>query len=275
MEVGSVPAEAQGNGNDPSQQGGEEQAADQGVNLGFIDISSVPEDYRPHVAPIFKDIEREIGTRLQDAAEYRKGWEPYESLGLDQYEPESLGQVLQFANEVLGNDESFEQWWNQVGEEQGWFESDGDEGDDDEDDEGLIDLSDPDTFRSAIREEIGDVLSPILESQRNDEQQRAVEEAGKQIEQQVADLKGEYGEFDEQVLYKFASHYDGPEAIQKGFQDMMEFVNSVEGQIIEGSGGGAPRPEGPGQPNTSPEPIRSIKDARKVAQERIRASRQS
>lgn len=69
----------------------------QDASTGLYDLSSVPEEYRSHVERIAKDIDRNVNAKLQEAADYRKSWEPYQELGLHEYDPQGLSGLMQFA----------------------------------------------------------------------------------------------------------------------------------------------------------------------------------
>jgi hypothetical protein len=70
------------------------------AQTGLYDLSTVPEEYRSHVEQHLKDIERNANKRFQEAAEYRKAWEPYESLGINEVDPEGLSALMEFAQAI-------------------------------------------------------------------------------------------------------------------------------------------------------------------------------
>src|ERR1700757_4296544 len=49
-------------------------------------LQTVPEDQRQHVEPYLRDAEKNVNGRLQEAAEFRKTWEPFSQIEtLSQY----------------------------------------------------------------------------------------------------------------------------------------------------------------------------------------------
>ena len=54
-----------------------------------FDVSVIPEEHRPHVERL-----------IQEATDYRQGWEPYEALGINEVDPQGLEALLQFAQDI-------------------------------------------------------------------------------------------------------------------------------------------------------------------------------
>jgi hypothetical protein len=74
------------------------------AQTGLYDLSTVPEEYRSHVERIAKDIDRNVNAKLQEAAEYRKSWEPYSQLGVNEVDPEGLAALMEFAQAISDPD---------------------------------------------------------------------------------------------------------------------------------------------------------------------------
>lgn len=74
------------------------------AQAGLYDLSTVPEEYRSHVERIAKDIDRNVNAKLQEAAEFRKSWEPYSSLGVNEVDPEGLAALMEFAQAISDPD---------------------------------------------------------------------------------------------------------------------------------------------------------------------------
>lgn len=63
----------------------------------LYDLNSVPEQFREDFAAYAKELDKKIQSKFQEAAEYRKGWEPYGDIGITEYEPDSIRNLLAFA----------------------------------------------------------------------------------------------------------------------------------------------------------------------------------
>lgn len=240
-----------------------------GSNDSLYDLESVPEDYRPHVERIAKEMEGNVTRKFQEAADQRKEWTPYEELGIKDYQPEDIEQLLQFA-EIASDENLFKEWWKEVGSEYGFIDSIQGEVDDDDDFEDDDDDVDP---QQLLDELLDQKLAPFLEKERQSEEQQLIEEAESQIESELKALKDEHGEFDEDAVLSLAlAHGDEDNPIAKGFEDYARIVGDTESNTITRKVNSPEPPEGPGKPNThqpNPTDWNEVKD---MARERLRAS---
>lgn len=257
-------ANGDGGGGDVGQGGGE------GGTDGLFDLSSVPEDYRPYVEPHLKDIQRNVNQKFQDNANYRKQWEPYESLGINDYDPEDLQGLLQFA-EIANNPETFKEWWNTVGQENKYFDELDDGSEELDGEESGMDME---ALKSTFEQMLDAKLTPIANQTAQFEEAQRVQQAEQHIDGEIAALKEQHGEFDEQVVYKLAMAYDGPDAIQNGYKDYQGIIAGAERDTVNRNQGGI-TPEGAGAANTNGKPITSFSEASDLARERMsQANRQ-
>lgn len=236
-------------------------------------LNNVPEDYRPHVEPYVKQIESNANSKFAEHAEYRKQWEPFEELGLQDYEPESLQQLLQFA-ELASDPEQFKTWWQNAGQELGLFDTDDDDaGNFDDDDEGL----DPQELEELFDQVIEQRMQPFLEEKQQREYNDQVQQATEAVEEQLAGFEEEHGELSEDdrtAILKFAYTYaeDDPDPITKGFEDWQRLVNGVETSTVQSKADTPTPPERPGRANTAPEQIKDYEGAKAAAMERLKQS---
>lgn len=256
---------------DSVQSGDTDQGADGGDDFVSTYLNEVPEDYRPHVEPYLRNIESNANKRFQEHSEYKKQWEPYEGINLNEYDPEGLQALIQFA-EKMGDEEAFDSWLTQAATERGILNGEVDPGldtGDDFDTEGLT----PEAIASIISETLDERLGPIQQKEQAREYQQQVEEADKTIDTLINSLKEEHGDFDENAVYRFAyaANIDDPaEAIQVGFQQYRELVASIENQTVSGKLQVPSAPEnGSGPANTSVEPVTKFADAKTMARERL------
>lgn len=237
----------------------------------LYDLSSVPEEYRGYVSDVVKEIQGNVTKRFQESSEYKKQWEPYESVGITDLEPQQVEQLVQFAQ--LANDpELFKEWWEEVGDELGFTDSleefdDDDDEDFDEDDDEDFDIEE--LIESAVQERI----APLLQQQAQQEQEQLLSEVNQEIESSLEALREEHGEFDEQVVLKLAlAHDESDDPIADGFKDYLGLISNTERKTIEGKRNAPKPPEGPGTPNTNGESPTDFRSATEIAKERMRAS---
>lgn len=232
---------------------------------GLYNLESVPEDYRPHVEKIAKEIDANVTRKFQEAAQYRDQWEPYEKLGINEYEPEALEQLLAFA-EIANDENTFRQWWNDVGQEYGFLN----ENDDTDDVDDLF--NDDDDFEAKLEAKLEERLGPLYQRELEREEQERIAEAEALIDQAIEALKNEHGDFNEQVVYKLALAYDGPDAIQQAFKEYQELVSNTEKETVTNKGNAPTPPEGSGPANTNQKLPTSFDEASAMATERLKAS---
>jgi len=246
-------------------------AESQGADNDFYSsiLSDIPEEHRPYVETAVKQFDANVTRKFQDAAEYRKTWEPYEQLGVNDVEPEQMEQLMAFA-EIASDPDTFRQWWEAVGDEYGFTDELYDElGGDEEGDEDEDILEQP-AMTQALEEILDQRLAPLLEKERERDEQQRVDEASRLVDQQIAKLKEEHGDFDEQMIYKLALAYDGDDAITQAFNDYKDLVSNTERNTLREKSNQPPPSEGPGRADTNAHPVTDWNEAKDAARERIR-----
>ena len=240
---------------------------DGGSGLYAEALNAVPEHLRQHVEPHFKEWDRRVGPKLNEAAEFRKQWEPYGNLGLNEIDPSELQELLQF-REIAGDQERFRQWYDAVGEELG-FNTQADDPDAD-----LFGLDDGPDIDSRIAEAVQQAVSPLQEAIQQREHAEAVAQAEQQLTAQLDALSKEHGDFDRQRVMQLALAYDSdPEAVTKGFSDYQAMRASIEKQLLEAKGGAPNTPvQGGRTPGEELKNITSFDDAKQAARELVRKS---
>lgn len=226
---------------------------------GLYDLNDVPEDVREHVVPHLKAMEGGITKKFQEAAEYRKGWEPYEELGLRDMDPTAVKQLIDFAS--MANDpEQFDQWLKAAAEERGLFNGNG-SGDDDLSVEELEELS-PEKIKEIVAEQI----KPLQDTQQQELQARAVAEAEQGIEDALTQIRKDNPDLPENAedaIVKLAYAYaeeDGVDPIAKGFEDYQNLIGQGEKGLFEQLSQRPPPAEGAGAAAMSDEKITSFDD---------------
>lgn len=251
----------------PEGQGGDGQQG--GIaDLGLYDLSQVPEHLHEHLAPILKDIEGNATRKLQDGAEARKRLEAYEQFGIT--EPDQLQEVVG-TYLALQDPELRRQWWDAVGEQEGWFEDDGTA---ETPEEGQLT---PERIQQIVQEQIQQAVSPLAQEFAQQRDQQAVSQSLQTIQTKLGALHEQHGDFDDDIICDIAG---GPsfqslpleEALDKAFERYQQIKGTGEAGLIDSKlgqrGGGLPA----GQAISRTEPPKSYEDARKVAMARLEAA---
>lgn len=255
-------------GDDPAQPD-----SGQGEGLGLYDLSAAPEELRPFIEQEMKKVEANVTRKFQEAADFRKQWEPLAGVeGLTDLDPEELTQLLDFHSQVLSDPEAFENWYRAVGEHFG-FAPQGEQ----EDGEDGEDGADP-QLEAAIERVIQTVderLKPFEQQQTQQQQEQAIFAAQEEIRGELDALKEQNGEFNEDLVCQLALAYEGaPDAIQKAFADYQRFQGTTESAVFDGKDD-APGPAvSGGSPATQVEPITDFATAKARSKERFAAARQ-
>lgn len=249
--------------------------ADQGADAtdsGLYDLDSVAPDVREHLEPHLKAIEANATKKFQEAADYRKGWAPYEDLGIKDIPPEQLQGLLNFA-QMANDPQQFAEWWKAAGEEQGLFE----QIQPSDDDFGLEEVDDLSTekIQQLIAEAVAENINPITERLQAQEQERQMQEANQEITQQLEQIRADNPNLPEnaedaivRLAYSYADEDGDP--IQKGFEEYKALIGVGEKGLFEQKSQQPATPEGAGPASTADEKIIDFNDPRLKAMARER-----
>jgi hypothetical protein len=262
--------EEQPTGAAPEQPGGEGAGT---TGDGLYDLSNVAPEVRPVVEKHLKEIEGRITPRLQEAAEYRKTWEPYEQAGVGNMDPEELSGLLAFAEltsaAAQGDQQALQQfgnWYEQIGNELGLG---GNEEDDSEYEES------DDLSEEALTERITQAVQPLYEKIAEQEQTQTYEKALADVRQATDKLQQEHNLSDEDIdtVLRFAQSYeDEGDPVGKGFEEFQNLIARGEKGLFAEKASKPTPPEGEGPPDTSATPITDFEEAKRMATERFAKS---
>jgi anthranilate/para-aminobenzoate synthase component I len=235
---------------------------------GLYDLSGVAPEIRPVVESHLKAIEGRITPKLQEAAEYRKQWEPYEQLGLNQMEPQELEGLLSFAEltqaAAAGDPNALAQigeWYGEFGEQLGLTGEDEDEYEDEDVEEG------PD-----VEEAVAEAVGPLYQQMQQQQHQQLYEKTLSDIQTQTEALQKEHNLSEEDVdaVLRFAQSYDDEDdPISKGFEEFQSLIARGEKGLFQQKFGQTPSPEGGGPADNAPKPVTSFEQAKLMARERF------
>ncbi len=242
---------------------------------GLYDLDSVTPEVREVLEPHLKAIEGNATKKFQEAAAYRKQWEPFEELGVNEMDPQALGQLLEFA-QMANDPEQFQSWVSERAQELGLLN---------QPDLADEDLLSEDLSQDKVEEMISQKIAEFQQSeeqktQAQQEQQALEEEAGKAITAELEQIRSDNPNLPEEAddaIVRLAYSYaeDDPQnAIARGFEDYKSMTGQAEKGLFDQKSGQPRSPEGPGAPDTSPERIASFGDPRlkEAATERLRKS---
>jgi len=236
-------------------------------------LSRIPEEHRGLVEPVFKEWDANTTRKFQEASEYRKQWEPYDSLGVTNVDPDVLRELITFNNDILSNPDALKEWYREFGQANQ-----------------LLDET-PSTTEQGVREELADQgyspaqiegllnekLAPIQQWMAQQEQQAELFKSSQAIDERLAKLREEHGEFDTDLVLKIASNYadtHGPDSVLKAFEDVQAWEASIEKKLIKDKQSAPEAPEKGGAAATALEQPGTMDDARRQVEERLRQLKQ-
>jgi hypothetical protein len=270
------PAEVEG-------QGAETQ---EGNDLYSAFLDGISPEMHDTVIPALKAQDASFTKRFQSLSEKTK---PFEELGVFDMDPEQVGGYLGLANALEAAAEGDEQaqesvheWWDQVGEQLGFYEAgQGEEDSGDMSDEDF-DPFDKNQLTSLLQNQVQEMVGPIAEyvqqQQTSQQEKEALAAAEAQIDESISALKTENPDLPDEVIGEvlelaemFIDSSDDP--IAAGFEKYKSLVSKGESQLFDKKRQQPGLPEGSGPAATTPEPITSNNVAQ-IARERLEKEKQ-
>lgn len=252
---------------------------------GLYDLSTVPEHLHEHLLPIVKDIEGNVTRRFQEAAEYRKNWEPYEGIGLDDFEPSAIEQLLAIGH-LAQDEEQFNEWLLATADARQLLEPEGEDYDDYGDAEYDEDYEyegagngRPADYVLAMQERleaIEQALEPIAGRFEAQDQQEAMQQMSRQIDGVLDQIEKEHGsEINRDRVLQLSLAYSdrGLDSIRQGFEDWKQDRTEIERGMFDRRRGVPSTPERGGTAASNVEAPQTFEEAAEAAKEIMRRSR--
>lgn len=246
-----------------------ESQGDATTDSGLYDLDSVAPEVRELLEPHIKAMNGNVEKKFREAADYRKGWAPYEETGIKDLDPDSLKGLLEFA-QMANDPEQFSQWWKKAGEEQDLFEKFNPSEEDDLD-LGLEDDLSPEKVQELIEKQVAERIGPIEQTLQQQEQQSKADTATKEVADAMTAIRRDNAalfEGDEEqqnsveqriarLAYSYSdeSSLSPEEMIQKGFEDYKDMIGAGEKGLFQQKANQPKPPEGAGGADTSPEKL--------------------
>lgn len=143
-------------------QGGEAQEG------GLFDtyLQAVPEEARETVTSYLKDAEKNVNSRLQESAEIKKTWEPFQSVqeALSPYaqNPEVLAERLAWLDQVTADESALDNWVREYAKERGLTLGEAEEAIAEEEAQGELSRE---QVQKLVEEQAQQLIAPLQEQQ--------------------------------------------------------------------------------------------------------------
>ena len=219
----------------------------------------------------FKSFDANTTKKFTEHAAYRKGWAPYEEMGLRDQDPQMVAWAMQLGQAAQADPRAFYDWVNSeyanqfnLGqpsqEEYGGYE-------------------DPNQQLIQRLEQLEQMYQSVDGRFQQQDQTRAQEEALRMVEGQISELEKKHGEtFDrdalEMVLPSFVERAQSREelesAVPRAWEALQGLLNKREQQAFSGKLDAGRGPEASGMPDVSPPRDHTLKEAHARAMEMAR-----
>ena len=274
----------------------EGQGGEGGGNPAYAEyLNRIPEDARGAAEEAFKAWDANYQRTSQEAAEYRRGWDPYEQIGVNNFAPDAVGSALQVYQAIQSDPQQVVDWLvqeygltpaqaqQQVAQEQQQQQQ--------QDGFGSFDqFGDPTQLQSLLDQRLGPLaqqLEALNQRFAQQEQQAREAQVAEQLNAEMAAIKATpeaqalpekiRGQFDG-WLGRFANEYAVPGAdpklvVARAWADMQAVFSEVAKDTLKGKLNQPAAAESGGTPDVTPEPIKDLATAARIAQEHMRAQR--
>lgn len=222
---------------------------------GLYDLSSVPEEYRSHVERIAKDIDRNVQKKLQEHSEYRKGWEPYESLGLREYDAESVGSLLSLA-QALSDEDSAREVVTRLADSLGLTIAQAEE---------LVDEADPDDPLAEIRREVEELRQFKSQFDLQREHQEQLEALEQEFQEVVAEHGRPFSDEEKDELMTLAGRFAAEDyPIKTAYEVINQIAGKAEVSLFSRKKAEPVAAVVAGRASSTPKPVDSFEDAERL-----------
>lgn len=249
-------------------------------------LEAVPQG-REAVEAALKKVEGGITQRFQEAADFRKQWEPYADMGLSEVPAEQLQEQVALGrlfadpasiNPEQINSEALSAAWERIGDHFGFFEDGEPAGGQPAQQQGQgLDPAVQQVI-DGLKQQVTDLqqsLEPVLNGYQSQEQERRVQAADEAISTALDKLESEHpGAVNRELVNALAYPYadQGAEkAIELAFRDSQQFTGAIERGMVENKTGQPAPAAGEARPDTTPPTIATFEDAKKAARQRLAA----
>lgn len=241
-------------------------------------LSRVPEEVRGSVEPLFAEWNSRVNSRFEDAASYRKQWEPYESIGLSDMQPDQVQWALQVANAAQNDPQALRTWLDDnhpqpAPQQQPEPQQDV-----------TFDQYDPNAQFKQMLDPVLQRLEAMDQRWQQQQQQEYERTIDNTLNSEIAKLSQEHGASLPQgvemsdVIERFGNRYATPGAdpaqvVQKAWQDYTTWSNALSTAALQQKVDQPQTPVTGGEADMTPEPFtrgNALGEANKIATQQIR-----
>lgn len=242
-------------------------------------LNRLPEEVRGDVEPVFQDWNKNVNSRFEQHASFRKQWEPYEKAGLNTYTADQLAWAVQ----TLQNPQQAREWLDQ---QYGPVQAP----------EPAQESLDPYGYQDPnqqLEQLLSSKLGPLEQQlqQFNDwrqqlEQQQMEQQIASALEAEVNKLREEHAaglpkEVQENfgdIIERFGMRYaesgaDPATVVQKAWADFQALQNQLTTAALQNKVDQPQAPVDGGVADLTPEKVNSLREANKIALQQMRANR--
>jgi hypothetical protein len=241
-------------------------------------LNRIPEELRSQVEPVFKEWDSNVGRKFQEAAEFRKQWEPYAPLGVTELSPDEVAWALQFRQAAVHNPDAVQQWYDEYANAHGLAaakqqleQATGSTAEE-------FGFTDPTV--SALEQQLKPIQDQLQAMNRWREQQEETHrlaEAERYVHAQMDELKGKHpDDWNQGAVERLVAQYietDPQHAVQRAFADWQAIKAQIEKDTLQSKADQPPPAESGGTVNAAPEEFRTMAEANRAALERLRQNR--
>jgi len=227
-------------------------------STGPYDLSSVPEEHRLAVEAWAKENDRKVQAKFTEAAEYRKTWEPYEALGLNEIDPESVEAIVGFAR-TLADEDAAKELIADLAREYGVIDAD---------EAPAIDPDDPMAEIRAELAELREFKSQFDQDKELDAEAVSLREEFEQVEQQHG---RPFTPEEQERLAKLAQRFyaAGDEnPITAAYEVINDIAGTAEAALVAASQDQPAAAEAGGSASTAVEPVEDFDESLRLWRER-------
>jgi hypothetical protein len=215
----------------------------------------------------FKATDAYAAKIANEHASYKKGWAPFESMGLRDQSPETVQWAMQLAQAAQADPRAFYEWVN--GDYANQFGLNQQQAD-----EYGGGYEDPNAQLMQRMDALEQMFSGVDSRFEQQAQAQAQQEALTMIEGQIAKIEKEAGDnFDraalEMVLPHFTEQAQSREelesAVPRAWEALQGLLNKQEQRTFNGKLNSPNAPEGSGMPDVTPPQAHTLKEAHKMA----------
>ena len=226
-------------------------------------LDKLPEDIRGAVEPVFKEWDSNVTKRFQEAAEFRKQWEPFQDMNLSDVPRDELENLIALRELAAESPEQFDEWLVSTALERGLLEQQA------EDDPYAEDDSDP------LEEKLNPLqseLNQLKEWKAQQEYEARVSEAMKQVEQQVEEASQKHPDVPQELAEQFLASFaesDPENAVSLAFEAAEKWMAQIQQGVVQNKLAQPEAAEQGSRADAAPEEIRDFATASRAALARL------